>query len=386
MMGICVASNEAECDCSVQPKWKLWTRCTRHCWNRACPDWMDMPPLTHSQRVERSLRGKLFGQETAVQRITAAFRSKKPNRPLSFHFVGENGVGKTRAARLIGESLFQIYEPSLGHHRGELYLRGSTYKTSNATRAEEYRLQLRETIISRLQACSNSLIIVDELELVHKQTVTTLQEFLDVDNFPFVEMGDRRASTANAIFIFISDFGAEGITQEDTLEGVMTRIRFETERIWGDIKQAGLIEHIVPFVPLTFSKDGAHNMIEYLLSELPRLDQFRRWNLPVDQNATVLFAPSSKQLLIDKIISTARTELYRNDNYRAIEKIFSQIVTQSVVLAAEEWYSAQPMGESTKQLQKVKLGLQLMYDSSMESVHASWLPSSRSSQRQHDEL
>jgi hypothetical protein len=314
----------------------------------ACPRWDDVPPETDAVRVRREMSAELFGQSDAIHAVANAFSSRRSSAPLSFHFVGTNGVGKTMAARLIGRALFQVYRPDTGLHKGELYLRGSTFRAENATQAEALRIEMRDTIVNILAACSQSLIIIDEVELINRKTIAMLQEFLD-DTFPWIDMGNRRVKAGGATFIFISDFGAEGITQEDTYEDVLTRIRYETERIWGDSKQAALIQHTVPFIPLSLSPNGPILFIHRTIRQLSALEQFHRWGLPVNASLPPVIDKASQEALTHFILDKARSPLYRNDNYRAIPKIFLRHVDPFIVAAAEELVMNPPTSFNPRQ-------------------------------------
>eukprot|EP01122_Echinamoeba_exundans_P014542 TRINITY_DN6615_c0_g1_i1.p1 TRINITY_DN6615_c0_g1~~TRINITY_DN6615_c0_g1_i1.p1 ORF type:complete len:401 (-),score=56.87 TRINITY_DN6615_c0_g1_i1:985-2187(-) len=325
------------CDCRTRHGIgrQMFSSCYWKCVLDACPRWEDVPPETDAVRVRREMSVELFGQNQAIHLIANAFSSRRSNAPLSFHFVGTNGVGKTMAARLIGRALFQIYRSETGLHKGELYLRGSTFRAENATQAEALRMEMRATILSILNSCSQSLIIIDEVELINRKTIAMLQEFLD-DTFPWIDTGYKRVKTGGATFVFISDFGAEGITQEDTYEDVLTRIRYETERIWGDTKQAALIQHIVPFIPLSLSQDGPILLIHHTIRQLSALEQFKRWGVPVNGSLPPLVDAASLEALTNFILDKARSPLYKNDNYRAIPKIFLRYVDPYIVAAAEE--------------------------------------------------
>lgn len=368
------ATAASDCDCrSVgRVSWKrVVSRCYWWCWWQLCPQWADTPPLTHAQRVLTLLQDQLFGQEYATEKIVAAMRGRRHGQPLSMHFVGENGVGKTLAARLVGQALYQLYDADRGVHRGELYMRGSSYRAVNATQAAVMGHALRDRILTYLHTCPHSLIIVDEVELLHAGSVASLQPLLDVQNFPFIELGATRVFTANASFIFISDFGAEGITQEDSLDDILTRIRFETDKIWGDSKYAALIQHTIPFLPLAASTRGPIHMIHRQLRLLSSLEHFQRWKVPVDASLEPRISQSDRDALTQFVLQRALSPLFRNDNYRAIPKIFNQHVESAIVAKAEEFASTESAVGFNK---NVVLQLALSFDAQNHTLRVTFAP------------
>lgn len=252
----------------------------------------------------------------------------------------------------------------MGTFRGELVLRGSTYRSTNESEAHSFRLQMREAIATYLKMCPSALIIIDELELIHRHTISMLQAMLD-SSFPYIETSGSRVSTAAATFIFISDFGAEGITQADDLDDVRTRIRFESERIWGDTKTASLIDHLIPFIPMRSSTDGAQRLTRFLIKRLPSLHAFQRWNIPVNDSLAPLISPDQETALVNYIVARSKIPLFQNDNYRAIPKIFSEHVDHVIVTAAQKFARDTPPDAP---LQQQQLRLAFEFDVYAEQI------------------
>lgn len=129
-----------------------------------------------------------------------------------------------------------------GIPRGLLYLRGNQFRAGTAnppqTRTEsleskfvdgkepstgqqqnvsisldeiirQQRHSIRQQLVQTLSVCPDAVIVVDEVELLHRRTVYIFQEFLDA-TYPVLHHQHYRIPLDRATFIFISDFGASG--------------------------------------------------------------------------------------------------------------------------------------------------------------------------------
>lgn len=94
---VCIAPGLCtQCNCGTEAfSW----RCAWKCFNSACPAWLDEAPKTHAVRVHEALTSELFGQTHAIESITNGYLSRRGDKPLSFHFAGTNGVGKSTHSR-----------------------------------------------------------------------------------------------------------------------------------------------------------------------------------------------------------------------------------------------------------------------------------------------
>lgn len=88
-------------------------------------------------------------------------------------------MGKTLSSMLIAQALYRRKDPRTDYAKGQLYITGNNYLTTNETTIEAHRLTLRRTIMEFLQRCPDALIVVDEVELFHFKLITVFQEFLD---------------------------------------------------------------------------------------------------------------------------------------------------------------------------------------------------------------
>lgn len=275
---------------------------------------------THLFQIEDALHGQLFGQNASVDLIASAFRTREKGKPLSFHFVGENGVGKTLASQLIGKTIF--HNPN----KDILYIRGNSYQTLLQENIELYRETIRKKVADYISRCPYGLVIVDEVETVHPKIITLFQEFLDYTFSADVQVGNLKVPVDKAIFIFISDFGTEGYTHGMTIEQIMTEVRVESEKQWSNYKQISLIQHIVPFLPMT--REGVHDHVMYLLQSLKKHDRFSDWKVEI--KSLSFCSQQTIEQLADNIYEKT-VETLSPENYRGVGKVFSHEVSNPML-------------------------------------------------------
>lgn len=281
---------------------------------------------THLSAIEDTFHNNLFGQNTSVDLIISAFRTRENNRPLSFHFVGENGVGKTLASQLVGRTLF--YNPK----EDVLYIRGNSYQTLLQENIEQYRSAIRKKVFDYIARCPYGLIIVDEVETIHPKIISLFQEFLDCTFTTETWDDKKKVSMDKAIFIFISDFGSEGYTHNMTVQDIMTLVRVESEKQWQNYKQISLIQHIVPFLPMT--KEGVQHQVQHLIENLRHHDRLADFNAEIKE---ISFCSPNVIETISNHIYKEAVERLAPENYRGVGKIFSNEVTNPFLKSIQKF-------------------------------------------------
>lgn len=308
--------------------------------------------------LEKTLENNLFGQEEAVKLILTAFRTREDGKPLSFHFVGENGVGKTLASSLIGKTMFENEED------GVLYIRGNSYQSFSMDKTEENRNELRSKVLKFITKCPDGLIIIDEVERLHKETVAIFQDFLDYTFTSKNEVNQfsSKVSSGNSIFIFISDFGAEGFTKNMTMKELLTAVRIESEKQWQNYKQIALIQHIIPFMPM--QREGVYKKVIDLMDHLKDHIRFKQWSINIDK---IEYCTENE---IIKIAEHIYQETYKHlspENYRGVEKVFKMDVTNNVLLKVQKFISENGSIVGSKQSDEKKLKIFLCFKKEEEN-------------------
>eukprot|EP01126_Amoeba_proteus_P063368 TRINITY_DN8731_c0_g1_i6.p1 TRINITY_DN8731_c0_g1~~TRINITY_DN8731_c0_g1_i6.p1 ORF type:complete len:419 (-),score=60.55 TRINITY_DN8731_c0_g1_i6:884-2140(-) len=251
-----------------------------------CPIYSD-----YVERVSNALRTRLFGQPDARDKLRSIiinhdfFFGKKAT---VVHIAGDNGVGKTFSTSLLAANIFSSRD-SYGLQKGYLYLRGSFFCGDSEESIKEHQDSLREKVVRQLYACPHSLVVFDEVELVNPNTILAIQSFLD-STVPVVENKGWKADITKAIFVFISDFGVEGMSEGKSQQQLKEIVHIHSLKFWKDIKQNSLIEHVIPFSPL--NQEGVREMVEYFLEHgLKKHNVFKKALVGVSVNIR-FFCPS----------------------------------------------------------------------------------------------
>jgi hypothetical protein len=265
--------------CVFGSDWLDCSMCDGSLLKRMCLNCMVQCQLRvdHSQIVAKQLASQVFGQESAVRIISdALYRfDLDPRGPLAFHIAGDNGVGKTLAATVIGESRFSVVGADLMPD-GLLYLRGELFVGDGDNRTAHFRDEIARSIVSLLSRCPDALIVFDEVEKVHRTTLQVLEAFLD-STVPSVNFHGVKVRTDRAVFILISDFGRADVTSNITVDEQKTLIEEVSRKIWKRMKVSDVIDHIVPFRPL--DQVALEAIAQKFINDLPKRDVFRANNV-----------------------------------------------------------------------------------------------------------
>jgi hypothetical protein len=326
------------------------------CWLDTCPQWAGEEEVETGRRldlggrVNRILSEAVVGQEKSIEMIVAAIRSKTNLAPLSMHLVGDNGTGKTLTGGLISKAIFKADNPT-----GLLYIRGNSYMSSQSVESSSFRKKIKLLVENQLKQCPASIIIVDELQSMHRNTIVVFDQFLDTTfREDYLENGG--VDTRKAIFIFISDFGKEGTSINDTPEQLVKRAHEESITLWKGSRTSSLIQNIVPFLPA--QPIPAYELVSHLILELFSLPYFKSSHL----NLTGINFCTEDQLTvgISKLIWDAmQTGISKLEQYRGIRKLFDQLVVRPVTSSVSTFYEKQKLWEIPKTQPPVDFSLLL---------------------------
>lgn len=237
------------------------------------PDDLLEDSIFHLQRFAEKLKGKVVGQDYAIEAIAQRVASWKmgllnPHQPWGIYlFVGPTGVGKTELAKQLAKQLF-YNEGSL------LILDGSEYKESHtasnlvgAPRGYEGH-QAGGMLTGPLLENPYQVVLFDEFEKAHDDV---RKLFLQV--FDQGRLTDRRGKTADcskALFLLTSNLGST------ELFSGMADSQISHEELIQSLKPI-LVEHlspemcgrfteILPFTPL--SQENLPKLVEVQLLKM----------------------------------------------------------------------------------------------------------------------
>ncbi|XP_054986569.1 torsin-1A [Sorex araneus] len=214
--------------------------------------------------LQRDLDSKLFGQHLAkkviLNAVSGFISNPRPRKPLTLSLHGWTGTGKNFVSKIIAEN---IYEGGL--HSDYVHLFVSTLHFPHASNLTLYKDQLQTWVRGNVSACARSIFIFDEMDKMHAGLIDAIKPFLD-----YYELVDR-VSYRKAIFIFLSNAGAERIT--DVALDFWRRGRQREDIQLRDVEHAlavsvfnnrnsgfwhsslidrNLIDYFVPFLPLEY--------------------------------------------------------------------------------------------------------------------------------------
>lgn len=160
-------------------------------------------------RLERELKGRVFGQEAAVDQLTNAIKLSKAglseeNKPVgSLLFVGPTGVGKTELAKSVAEVLgirlvrFDMSEYAEKHTVAKLIGSPAGY-----VGYEEGGL-----LTEAIRKNPHCVLLLDEIEKAHSDIHNILLQIMDYATL--TDNQGRKADFRSVILIMTSNAGAE---------------------------------------------------------------------------------------------------------------------------------------------------------------------------------
>lgn len=131
------------------------------------------------------LKGKVIGQDEAVQAVSKAIRRNRAgfdegNRPIgSFLFVGPTGVGKTELAKQLALDMFGTKDAVIRLDMSEYSDRTAVSKLIGTTAGYVGYDDNANTLTERVRRNPYSIILLDEIEKADPQVITLLLQVLD---------------------------------------------------------------------------------------------------------------------------------------------------------------------------------------------------------------
>jgi len=181
-------------------------------------------------RMAEALKGKVIGQEEAVQKVVKAIQRnrvglKDPNKPIgSFIFLGPTGVGKTQLAKELAKYLFDSEDALIRIDMSEYMERFAVSRLIGAPPGYvgyEEGGQLTEKVRRR----PYSIVLLDEIEKAHPDVFNMLLQVLD-DGHLTDSLG-RKIDFRNTVIIMTSNIGARQLKDFGQGVGFTTKAKKE---------------------------------------------------------------------------------------------------------------------------------------------------------------
>jgi len=181
-------------------------------------------------RMAEALKGKVIGQEEAVQKVVKAIQRnrvglKDPNKPIgSFIFLGPTGVGKTQLAKELAKYLFDSEDALIRIDMSEYMEKFSVTRLIGAPPGYvgyEEGGQLTEKVRRR----PYSIVLLDEIEKAHPDVFNMLLQVLD--DGQLTDSLGRKIDFKNTVIIMTSNIGARQLKDFGQGVGFATKAKRE---------------------------------------------------------------------------------------------------------------------------------------------------------------
>ena len=222
------------------------------------------------RNIESRLKGKVIGQDEAVEAVSRAIRRNRAgfddgNRPIgSFLFVGPTGVGKTELAKQLAYDMFGNKDAIIRLDMSEYSDRTAVSKLIGTTAGYVGYDDNSNTLTERVRRQPYSIVLLDEIEKADPQVITLLLQVLDDGR-----LTDGQGNTVNfknTVIIATSNagFGNEALTgDEDKDEEIMKKLApyFRPEFL-------NRFNAVIEFSHLT--KEDLHHIVDLMLADVNR--------------------------------------------------------------------------------------------------------------------
>jgi len=245
--------------------------------------------------MEERLRGRVIGQDAALERVANAIRRSRaglsdPRRPIgSFIFLGPTGVGKTELARALAEFLFDDEHAMVRIDMSEYMEKHAVARLIGAPPGYvgyEEGGQLTEAVRRR----PYSVVLFDEIEKAHNDVFNLLLQIMDDGRL--TDGKGRTVDFRNTVIIMTSNIGATYLQAarldrpeefREAREQVMNALHahFKPEFL-------NRVDDIILFNPL--GKEQLERIVELRLGDLKRL--------LADRKVTLELTPEARELLL----------------------------------------------------------------------------------------
>ena len=242
--------------------------------------------------INERLRGKVIGQDEAVEAVSRAIRRNRAgfdegNRPIgSFLFVGPTGTGKTELAKQLALDMFGSKEHVIRLDMSEYSDLTAVSKLIGATAGYVGYDDNSNTLTERVRRQPYAIVMLDEIEKANPQVLTLLLQVMDDGR-----LTDGQGNTVNfknTVVIATSNagFGNEALTGDDAADQTLN------DRLAPYFRPEFLnrFNAIVEFSHLT--KDDLQQIVDLMLADVN--------HTLAKKDITLSVTPTAKAWLIEE--------------------------------------------------------------------------------------
>lgn len=242
--------------------------------------------------INERLRGKVIGQDEAVEAVSRAIRRNRAgfdegNRPIgSFLFVGPTGTGKTELAKQLALDMFGSKEHVIRLDMSEYSDLTAVSKLIGATAGYVGYDDNSNTLTERVRRQPYAIVLLDEIEKANPEVLTLLLQVMDDGR-----LTDGQGNTVNfknTVVIATSNagFGNEALTGDDAADQTLN------DRLAPYFRPEFLnrFNAIVEFSHLT--KDDLQQIVDLMLADVN--------HTLAKKDITLSVTPAAKAWLIEE--------------------------------------------------------------------------------------
>jgi len=165
------------------------------------------------QRLEGDLKGKIFGQDSAVERVAQAIKMNRaglglPQRPIgAFLFAGPTGVGKTELAKQLAETLGVQF---LRFDMSE-YMERHTVSRLIGAPPGYVGFDQGGLLTDAIHQAPHAVLLLDEIEKAHPDLFNILLQVMDHGSL--TDNNGRKSDFRHVILIMTSNVGARELSK-----------------------------------------------------------------------------------------------------------------------------------------------------------------------------
>ncbi|XP_030290717.1 torsin-1A-like [Sparus aurata] len=270
----------------------------------------------NAEGLRDDLKNKLFGQHIAAEvilnTVTGFMSNNNPQKPLVLSLHGPTGTGKNFAARLIAENIF-----SQGMDSKFVHIFTADHHFPHLSDIETYKAQLRQQIKHSVSNCERSMFIFGQMDWMHSSLIDTIKPYLEHYNKL------DGVSYRKAIFIFLSNTGAESITQttldfwkegrdrkeiklQDLERSLSVSALDENSGFWrSDSINKHLVDYFVPFLPLEY-----RHVVQCVLAEMKARGLQRNHKVAENVAKELVYIPKTERIFSSRGCKTIESRLY----------------------------------------------------------------------------